>query len=117
NAVKFTPAGGSITVRTAPRRATLPVPGDLPMERPAVWVAIEDTGIGIAAGDLPRLFTEFTQVDASYARRFGGPGLGLVVCQRVVEMHGGRIGVESRPGTGSVFWIELPVEGPLVAAA
>jgi len=117
NAVKFTPAGGTITVRATRRHAALPVPGDLPLERPAVWVAVQDTGIGIGPDDLPRLFTEFTQIDASYSRRFEGTGLGLVLCKRFVELHGGRIGVESTQGVGSTFWIELPEGGPLAAAA
>jgi signal transduction histidine kinase len=117
NAVKFTPSGGNIRVSAERCDAQLPVPGDLPAERPALRVAVEDSGIGIAPDDLPRLFSEFTQVDASYSRRFEGTGLGLVLCKRFIEMHGGRIGVDSRPGEGSTFWIEVPVDGPLVAAA
>ena len=117
NAVKFTPSGGNIRVSAERRDTPLPVPGDLPAERPALRVAVEDSGIGIAPDDLPRLFSEFTQVDASYARRFEGTGLGLVLCKRFIEMHGGRIGVDSRPGAGSTFWIEIPVDGPMVSAA
>jgi signal transduction histidine kinase len=116
NAVKFTLPGGRITVRASQRRTALPVPGGR-RERDAVYIAVEDTGIGITREDLPRLFTEFTQVDASLSRRFEGTGLGLALCRRFVEMHGGTIGVESTPGRGSMFWIELPLDGPPSGAA
>ena len=117
NAVKFTPAGGTITVRAGQRRTPLPVPGARRIERDAVWVSVTDTGIGIAKDDVPRLFTEFTQVDASLSRRFEGTGLGLALCRRFVEMHGGVIGVESTPGRGSTFWIDLPLAGPQSSVA
>ncbi len=112
NAVKFTPAGGQVTVHAGQRRTTLPVAGGRRIERDAVWISVTDSGIGIAKDDLPRLFTEFSQVDASFSRRFEGTGLGLALSKRFVEMHGGIIGVESTPGRGSTFWIELPLEGP-----
>ena len=117
NAVKFTAAGGAITVRAGQRRSPLPVPGGRRIERDAVWVSVTDTGIGIAQDDVPRLFTEFTQVDASLSRRFEGTGLGLALCRRFVEMHGGIIGVDSTPGQGSTFWIELPLAGPQSSVA
>jgi signal transduction histidine kinase len=112
NAVKFTTAGGRITVRAGQRRTPLPVPGAHLIERDAAWVSVMDTGIGIAKEDVPRLFTEFSQVDASLSRRYEGTGLGLALCRRFVELHGGIIGVESTPGRGSTFWIELPLAGP-----
>jgi signal transduction histidine kinase len=112
NAVKFTSPGGKVTVRAGQRRTMLPVPGGRRIEREAVWVSVADTGIGIAKDDVPRLFTEFTQVDASFSRRFEGTGLGLALCKRFVDMHGGVIGVESAPARGSTFWIELPLDGP-----
>jgi signal transduction histidine kinase len=112
NAVKFTPAGGAITVRAHATRAPLPTNGGAAAERDAVRVAVCDTGMGIAAHDLPRLFEEFSQVDATFARRHEGTGLGLALCKRFVELHGGRIGVESEPGKGSTFWLELPKDGP-----
>jgi signal transduction histidine kinase len=117
NAVKFTPAGGQVTVHAGQRRATLPITGGRRLEREAVWVSVTDSGIGIAKEDLPRLFTEFSQVDGTFSRRFEGTGLGLALSKRFVEMHGGVIGVESKPGHGSTFWIELPLEGPQSGAA
>ena len=117
NAVKFTPAGGRITVRAGQRATPLPVPGGRRIERDAVWVSVTDSGIGIAPEDLPQLFTEFTQVDASLSRRFEGTGLGLALCRRFVEMHGGLIGVDSKPGQGSTFWVELPIQGPQSSVA
>jgi len=117
NAVKFTPAGGKIAVRAVQHRTPLPAPGGRRIDREAIAVSVTDTGIGIAQEDVPRLFSEFTQVDASFSRRFEGTGLGLALCRRFVEMHGGIIGVESTPGQGSTFWIELPLEGPQSSVA
>ena len=80
-------------------------------------VAVEDTGVGIAAADIPKIFEEFRQLDGSARRRQGGSGLGLAICRRFVELHGGRIWVESRgvPGEGSTFCFSLPLEeGPVI---
>jgi signal transduction histidine kinase len=117
NAVKFTSPGGEITVRAEPRRSPLPGNGQGTAEREAVWVAVTDSGIGIPAEDLPRLFSEFTQLDSSFARSFEGTGLGLALCKRFMDLHGGRIGVESAAGHGSTFWVEFPVEGPTPSPA
>ena len=108
NAIKFTGPGGTITVTTSRIRSMLPGPGGRPVERDAVRLEVADTGIGIAGNDLPRLFSEFTQVDASHARRYEGTGLGLALCKRFMDLHGGTIGVESELGRGSTFWVEFP---------
>ncbi|HXE57570.1 MAG TPA: GAF domain-containing sensor histidine kinase, partial [Gemmatimonadales bacterium] len=119
NASKFTPEGGEIAVSAVCTRAPLPVPaeraGDTPQLAPreAVWVAVSDSGMGIKPEDMPKLFIEFSQVDASASRRQQGTGLGLALCKRFVEMHGGTIGVESIPDKGSTFWFILPREGPV----
>ncbi|MBI5900565.1 MAG: response regulator [Rhodocyclales bacterium] len=71
---------------------------------------VEDTGIGIAADMLPRLFRPFEQVDASTTRRYGGAGLGLVIARRLAEMMGGEVGAESTPGVGSRFWFSVRLQ-------
>ncbi|MFI5207755.1 MAG: GAF domain-containing protein [Gemmatimonadales bacterium] len=112
NAVKFTSPGGEITVRASRRRAPLPTNGGGEEDKDAVRVEVTDSGIGIAPEDVPRLFSEFTQVDSSFARSFEGTGLGLALSKRFMDLHGGRIGVDSAKGRGSTFWVEFPVEGP-----
>jgi PAS domain S-box-containing protein len=95
NAVKFTPAGGEIAVRCAE-------------EDGAVHVSIRDSGIGIAMELLESVFEAFHQGDAKLARQFGGTGLGLSVCRRLVELHGGRIWLESTQNIGTTVFFHLP---------
>ncbi len=101
NAIKFTERG-EVAVRVRADEVT-----DAGLR---LRVEVRDTGIGIAADALARLFTPFTQADAGIGRRFGGTGLGLSICKRLVELMGGTIGADSQPGLGSCFWFELPLE-------
>jgi signal transduction histidine kinase len=96
NAVKFTPEGGQIKVE-----ASL---GDR-----AVIVSVTDTGIGIAKEDQEAIFEEFRQAKGDYAQKREGTGLGLTLTKRFVEMHGGKIWVDSEPGKGSTFTFTLPL--------
>jgi signal transduction histidine kinase len=72
-------------------------------------VAVSDTGTGIAEADQQKVFEEFQQADSSSTRKKGGTGLGLTIAKKIIEMHGGRIWVESSLGTGSTFQFTLPV--------
>jgi CheY-like chemotaxis protein len=74
-----------------------------------VRIEVQDTGPGISAATMARLFKPFTQADDSTTRRFGGTGLGLSICQELAVLMGGRVGADSREGQGSVFWVELPL--------
>lgn len=105
NALKFTDTG-RVCIEVAPGEES---GGRLPFR-----VTVHDTGIGIAPGAQAELFQPFAQADAATTRRHGGTGLGLAQARRLVELMGGRIGVESEPGAGSAFWFELtlPVAAP-----
>jgi signal transduction histidine kinase/CheY-like chemotaxis protein len=96
NALKFTPEGGRVCIRIEP------------VQEGRFRLAVEDTGIGISLEDQQRLFHEFEQVDQTVRKEHQGTGLGLALVKRIVESQGGAVGVESTPGTGSVFYAELP---------
>jgi protein-histidine pros-kinase len=97
NAVKFTDAGGQVEICI-----DAPAAGEL-------RVGVRDSGIGIAAADLPRLFGEFQRVESGISDRRPGTGLGLALTKRLVELQGGRIEVESVVGVGSRFTVHLPI--------
>jgi signal transduction histidine kinase len=78
-----------------------------------VWISVVDSAINNAPEDMPKLFQEFSQVDSSASRRAQGTGLGLALCKKFVEMHGGTIGADSVYGKGAAFWFILPAEGPV----
>jgi signal transduction histidine kinase/ActR/RegA family two-component response regulator len=96
NAVKFTERG---TVRVEVSR----------LDAGQFKISVSDSGIGIAAEQFDRLFRRFTQADSSTTRRYGGTGLGLAISKTLVELMGGTIGAQSEPGTGSTFWVTLPL--------
>jgi signal transduction histidine kinase len=122
NAVKFNPAGGSITVTAKMVSSSeFGVSSSQPKTRDPkpetasasefVEIAVADTGIGIKAEDLPMLFQTFTQLEPTFAKRYQGAGLGLSLTKRLVELHGGRILVESPgEGRGSTFKVQLPLK-------
>ena len=96
NAVKFTPEGGRISLRAR-------------LTDRAVEIAVTDTGIGIAPEDQAAIFEEFRQVGSDETRKLEGTGLGLTLAKKFVELHGGRIWVDSELGSGSTFTFTLPV--------
>ncbi len=96
NAVKFTPEGGRVSVKAVPTDGS-------------VEISVSDTGIGIAPEDQHAIFEEFRQVGSDDARKREGTGLGLILAKKFVELHGGRIWVESQVGKGSTFTFTLPV--------
>ncbi len=117
NALKFTSAGEVyLHVQTQPPGTHLPAPAvarDKPgggPARPEFHFSVRDTGIGIRAESIERLFQSFTQEDASITRQYGGSGLGLAICKSLVELMGGKMWVESQPGQGATFHFVLPLE-------
>ena len=96
NALQYTPAGGRIEVAVRPGAGRF------------LHVSVSDTGIGIPRKDLTRIFERFYRADPGRSRALGGTGLGLAIVKHLVQAMGGRLGVESQPGRGSRFWVELP---------
>lgn len=101
NAVKFTPKG-EVVIEARMLEETVSNVG--------VLLCVRDTGIGIPKDRQEAIFDSFTQADGSTVRQYGGTGLGLTICRRLTELMGGRIWVESEPGKGSCFFVELPLE-------
>ena len=104
NAVKFTERGEIVLTV-------------LPLAEEASWIqprflqfSVRDTGIGIPADKLDTIFEKFTQADTSTTRKYEGTGLGLAISRQLIELMGGRIWVESRPGEGSTFFFTIPLE-------
>jgi signal transduction histidine kinase len=97
NALKYTPEGGRVTVRLRP-------------EGESVVFEIQDTGIGIAPSDLPRLFEKFYRARQREARAQHGSGLGLAIVRSIAEQHGGKVWVESELGKGSTFYLQIPLK-------
>ncbi len=114
NAIKFT-AAGSVTLNVH-RIELSDVEAHFMMNQKntvtdkclALRIEVKDTGIGLTQEQMSNLFTEFNQADLSTTRLYGGTGLGLAICKKMVELLGGRIGVESEVGKGSTFWVTLP---------
>jgi PAS domain S-box-containing protein len=97
NALKFTQSGGAVEIRVIPESST------------SFRLEVEDNGIGISQQDIPKLFSEFQQLNASAAKQYQGTGLGLALTLRIVEAQGGEVGVNSSPGKGSTFFAILPL--------
>ena len=95
NAIKFTPSGGHVIL-------------SVELEEKDILFSVTDTGIGISPGDLDKLFQPFIQIDSKLNRQYAGTGLGLVLVERIISKHGGRVSVTSRVGEGSCFTLRLP---------
>lgn len=109
NAVKYTDKGGvEVTINSHRLPVSRKKTGEKPQPEIEIYCEVRDTGIGIAKDHQTLIFDKFTQADASISRKYGGTGLGLAITKDLVEMMGGRIGVESTVGSGSVFWVKLP---------
>jgi signal transduction histidine kinase len=95
NALRHTPEGGKVYAEARPRGRE-------------VLITVRDTGSGIAPGDVPFVFEQFYRGEKARSRATGGSGLGLAIAKSIVEAHGGRIWVESKPGEGTIFAVALP---------
>ena len=99
NAIKYTPANGRVSAR-------LIIQGD------SILFEVQDTGIGIAPADMPRLFEKFYRGSQREAREQKGTGLGLAIVKSITEKHGGKVWVESELGKGSTFYLQVPLKQP-----
>ena len=97
NALSYTPAGGAVALRLREKS-----------DETAAILEVSDSGIGIPADDLPRIFERFYRVDKARSRSEGGTGLGLAIVKHIVESHGGHVEVDSQEGSGTTFRVELP---------
>jgi signal transduction histidine kinase len=112
NAVKFTPEGGQVTVTVQPIHGAENAPNGTPSDGFGEWleVRVADTGVGITEEDMPRLFKDFVQLEATATKRHEGTGLGLALTKRLVALHGGRIWAESAGrDRGACFVVRLPL--------
>ncbi len=120
NAVKFTPEGGNVTLRVrlvsraqvgqlTGRWAGMSLPWSNDKITDFIEISVTDSGIGIANEDFERLFTPFSQIDSSLARKYEGTGLGLAIVKNLAELHGGTVAVESAKGQGTCFTVWLPL--------
>lgn len=108
NALNYTPSGGTVVVTVALANGSESYPGD----KEQILVSVADTGEGIPAEHLPHIFERFYRVDDARSRKAGGAGLGLAIAKQMVELHGGRMWVESEVGKGSKFSFTLPIARP-----
>jgi signal transduction histidine kinase len=107
NAIKFTPAGGRVEVEVS-GTAFPATNGSRAVGTTTARMSVRDTGIGIAAADLPHVCDRFFRADRSRCREARGTGLGLSICQTIVTAYGGRLGVESTLGKGTTVTVDLP---------
>ncbi|HSH88069.1 MAG TPA: response regulator [Methylophilus sp.] len=127
NAVKFTPEGGQVTLQASlvTREEVLKQTKNILQNHYAgignaeqfIQIAVTDTGIGIEADDIARLFQPFVQVESTLSRRFEGTGLGLALVRKLAELHSGAVAVKSTPGKGSTFTVWLQYKSNLIDAA
>jgi len=108
NAVKFTPEGGRITLKVSHQQTPADPESADSSPQNFLRIAVIDTGIGIAPEDINKLFQPFIQIDSALNRQYQGTGLGLALVKRIVELHGGQVGLTSEVGVGSCFTIDLP---------
>src|SRR5262249_23579437 len=128
NAIKYSPEGGTIEVVVRPLVAAgkaererwlasssdhdkkMGLPPREPRSRHMIEICVRDKGIGIPPAHLEQIFARFLRVDTRLTREVGGLGLGLSICKRIVELHGGKIWAESEMGSGSAFHVWLPMD-------